>query len=58
MISLDQTSHLSWDLPHHLSLFPSSIQGSVSEEEGKIDTGSAANIVYPSNYHHSFFGLN
>ena len=57
MISLDEMSHLSWDLLCHLSLFPSSIQASVSDKEGKIDTRSAANIVYPNNYHHSLFSL-
>ena len=49
MISLDQMSHLSWDLLCHFSLFLSSIQGSVSDKEGKIGIRPVANIVYPNN---------
>lgn len=49
MISLNQTSHLSWDLPHHLSLsshLPSKVLIHIQEEN--MDIGSTANIIYPS----------
>lgn len=49
MISLNQTSHLSWDLPHHLSLsshLPSKVLIHIQEEN--MDIGSTANIIYSS----------
>lgn len=49
MISSGQTSHLSWDVAHYLSLL-TPIQGLIGEKEGELDIGSAGNIVYLSNY--------
>lgn len=52
MISLDETSYFSWELPPvFLLAHPLS-----REEKEEMDIGSPANIVYPNNYYHFWGG--